>query len=104
MFNYPGSLAYAKAHAAHLTRAEQRCLNRACRKWFEIPLTALRDTLTYEKAHPGAIGIPMVPCTCTHCGTSSFILIPGKYDAIDASKPGHQRYTFSTSPSASRAP
>ncbi len=92
MFNYPKDFDFAKTNVDLLEKAEQNC--DSCGKWYEIPLSDMKEQLTYEKNNPGKWGIPMKSCTCSHCNKNSFIILPGKYDRIGAKNPELQRYTF----------
>jgi len=92
MFNHPKDFKYAQKHATGLVKAEQNCLS--CLKWFEIPTKDVIFLLEYEKNNPGAFGIPMNSCVCTHCSMKQNIIIPGKYDAIRSKNPQEQRYLF----------
>lgn len=94
MFSYPKDFVYAQKHAHGLSTAEQNCLNDNCAKWFQVPIKDVVFLLEYEKNNPGAFGMPMNNCTCTHCGMKQIINLPGKYDSIRSKNPQQQRYLF----------
>ena len=100
VFRYPTTLAYARQHVADLVSSEQNCLD--CRRWFDTT-EAMRRSLAEQAAmlavprdteSPFAVSIPFVDVVCSHCGKSTILIDPGKYESLKAKSPGLQRYTF----------
>ena len=94
MFRSTKSLEFALKNRHALIQYQQSCVD--CREWFAVPIKEVRAY--YDKCvaarEAGQFGLPFGTCECAHCGKSQILILPGKYDAINARRPHVQRYTF----------
>jgi hypothetical protein len=107
MFKYPGTLTYAKKPRSQLEMSEQRCSD--CGRWFDTTavMKVLLDDLAAREAKAAgetAWSVPFTMVPCPHCGKSTILVDPGKYDSHRATLASVQRYAFPGYPAAEAAP